>query len=476
MKRKFIIALLSILILSLLMPIYVYADDLYEYNDTTTTSSRSTYGDFWSGQTFQSSIGFTLTSVSLYLKRYGDLGGITGYVSISDAFDGKPTGVALSTQSFTVIGIGTDSFEWVNIVLGTPVSIPADDSYCFYVYINGGDSTHKLYVNRSSSNAYANGNGCVSDNAGSTWSLNIVNPGTPDDFVFKLYGTPPSPSVTTNSATYITTTTATVSGEVTAINDTSITERGFVWDTSTHGDPGNTSPAVSDYAHFWFETGTYGLATFTHGLTGLTAGDTYYVRACAENENGDWGYGDEITFTTWESTDLVLLYQPDDIISGTTLPDESGNGNDGVITWGTNPVGVLTEGSAKSAKSAVSDPGAGAGQSLITNVPDPISGMYDEGSTGGIPIAPLIDPALIAVGIPLAVFWYPIAFAVAIILGFAGYKMTRSLMVQAAISAVIMACFCGGGLLGTGLLPYWTVLVFVMEAILLIIIQEKQHV
>lgn len=171
-----------------------------------------------------------------------------------------------------------------------------------------------------------------------------------------------------------------------------------------------------------------------------------------------------------------LRYEPNDIIAGTTLPDRAGTAQNGVITWGTNPVGLEFEESTKEAKSAVSDPGAGAGQSLITSVPDPITGMYDEGSTSGIPIAPLIDPALIAVGIPLAVFWYPIAFAVAIILGFAAYAKTRTLLVQAAVSAVVMACFCGGGLLGTGLLPYWTVLVFVLEAILLIIIQEKQHV
>jgi len=28
------------------------------------------------------------------------------------------------------------------------------------------------------------------------------------------------------------------------------------------------------------------------------------------------------------------------MISGTTLPDRSGNGNDGTITWGSNPAGV----------------------------------------------------------------------------------------------------------------------------------------
>lgn len=49
-------------------------------------------------------------------------------------------------------------------------------------------------------------------------------------------------------------------------------------------------------------------------------------------------YADNISISV--SGTRTLLYDPNDIISGTTLPDRTGNGNDGVITWGTNPSGI----------------------------------------------------------------------------------------------------------------------------------------
>lgn len=113
---------------------------------------------------------------------------------------------------------------------------------------------------------------------------------------------------------------------------------------------------------------------------------------------------------------------------------------------------------------------------FIDDVPDAIPNMYDEGETGGLIFEDLIDPALTVATIPKEVFWFPIAFAIAIGLGFAAFGKTKSLIVQSAVSAIVMAFFCGGGLLGDGLLPYWTVVFFVIEAVMVIIIQEHQRV
>lgn len=128
------------------------------------------------------------------------------------------------------------------------------------------------------------------------------------------------------------------------------------------------------------------------------------------------------------------------------------------------------------ASAAVSDPGAQSGTSLVTAAPGAIPHMYTEGNTAGIPVAPLIDPALSGAGIPEEAFWYPIAFILALVIGFAAYAKTRNLMVQAIVSGVVMAAFCGGGVLGDGLLPYLTVVIFAIEAGLILVIQEKQHV
>jgi hypothetical protein len=71
-------------------------------------------------------------------------------------------------------------------------------------------------------------------------------------------------------------------------------------------------------------------------------------------------------------------------------------------------------------------------------------------------------------------FWYPLAFLIAIVLGFAAFHFTRQLIVQAVVSAVVMAFFAGGGILGDGLIPYFTVIVFAVEALMIILIQEHQ--
>ncbi len=108
------------------------------------------------------------------------------------------------------------------------------------------------------------------------------------------------PTVTTNAATNIEETTAQGNGNVTAVNDTNITVRGFVWDTATHGDPGDVAPSASAYSNNWTETGSWGVGTFNSGanINGLSEGTKYYMRACAKNDAGYWAYGSEVTFLT----------------------------------------------------------------------------------------------------------------------------------------------------------------------------------
>lgn len=106
------------------------------------------------------------------------------------------------------------------------------------------------------------------------------------------------PTVTTAAATSVEETTATLNGEITATGGENEDTRGFVYDTSTHADPGNVAPAASGYAWNWTEGGSFGAATFSHGLTSLAQGQLYYYRSCCHNSVG-WDYGDtEVSFTT----------------------------------------------------------------------------------------------------------------------------------------------------------------------------------
>ncbi len=75
--------------------------------------------------------------------------------------------------------------------------------------------------------------------------------------------------------------------------------RGFVVDTSSHGNPGNTDPVNSGYTYHITESGNFGTGAFSIKIASLKPGTKYYCRACAHNVAG-WGYGDEVDFTTKE--------------------------------------------------------------------------------------------------------------------------------------------------------------------------------
>lgn len=95
------------------------------------------------------------------------------------------------------------------------------------------------------------------------------------------------PTVTTTSgATSITTSQATVAGNVVSANGSSIYQRGFVYALTENPTIVNSKVTV---------TGTTGAMSKT--ITGLSAGTTYHFRAFARNGYGT-GYGDDSTFTT----------------------------------------------------------------------------------------------------------------------------------------------------------------------------------
>ena len=94
-----------------------------------------------------------------------------------------------------------------------------------------------------------------------------------------------APTVTTVEATNVTSSSATVGGNVTNDNGTSVTERGVCWATTDN-------PTVSGNK---IVSGK-GTGSFSVTLSSLSAGTTYYVRAYAKNNEGT-SYGTTITFT-----------------------------------------------------------------------------------------------------------------------------------------------------------------------------------
>ena len=110
--------------------------------------------------------------------------------------------------------------------------------------------------------------------------------------------TPPEPIVTTNAASDITQTSATLNGNVSNPDNVTITAQGFEWKVTA----GGTYATVN-------ATG----ATMSYDLTGLTANTDYTFRAFATTANGTQ-YGDELTFTTLEE-----VVEPCDVPTGLTV-------------------------------------------------------------------------------------------------------------------------------------------------------------
>ncbi|HMU10996.1 MAG TPA: hypothetical protein PKC54_13385 [Ferruginibacter sp.] len=94
------------------------------------------------------------------------------------------------------------------------------------------------------------------------------------------------PTLITATAAFISPTSATSGGHVTADGGAAVTARGICWSTSTNPDiTGNHTIDGS------------GLGAYSSSMTSLTPSTTYYVRAYATNSNGT-AYGNEVNFTT----------------------------------------------------------------------------------------------------------------------------------------------------------------------------------
>ena len=113
------------------------------------------------------------------------------------------------------------------------------------------------------------------------------------------------PTLTTTIPSAITTTTATVGGEITNDGGTTVTARGVCWSTSSN-------PTIADS----YTTDGTGTGVFTSLLTGLTPNVTYYVRAYATNIAGT-AYGNEVT---------VACNTGNSSISGKIFNDINNNG------------------------------------------------------------------------------------------------------------------------------------------------------
>jgi len=101
---------------------------------------------------------------------------------------------------------------------------------------------------------------------------------------------PVAPTVTTQSATNVDTTSFTGNGNITDTGGANCTRRGFCYKAGTSGDP-TTSDSVA------YDDGSFGTGAFTKSITGLSSGTSYRVRAYTVNYAGT-SYGTTVDVKT----------------------------------------------------------------------------------------------------------------------------------------------------------------------------------
>ena len=193
-------------------------------------------------------------------------------------------------------------------IIGSGAVTPVTSSFTHNDSYGCGNSNQPLYRSGYSAlTATAN----ITSNplftlTGSTWTLQAtsgaIHAGTyvslTTDYAGNNYANPPSlgayeyvgsftlPVVSTSPVIEITATTASTGGNITSDGGSAVTARGVCWSTST-------APTTADSK----TTNGTGTGSFTSNVTGLTNGETYYLRAYATNSIGT-AYGLERVFTT----------------------------------------------------------------------------------------------------------------------------------------------------------------------------------
>ena len=125
--------------------------------------------------------------------------------------------------------------------------------------------------------------------APSTDARGMSRVGTSDIGAYEYQGTQENsnttPTPTTSSASSLTTTSATLNGNITNTGGVNPTIRGFNYGTT------------DSYGSSISTTGSYGISSYSADISSLTCGTLYHFQSYATNTTGI-GYGDDQTFTT----------------------------------------------------------------------------------------------------------------------------------------------------------------------------------
>jgi hypothetical protein len=162
-----------------------------------------------------------------------------------------------------------------------------------------------------------------------SYAVNLVGTAYGSQITFKTNAAVP-PTLTTKAVTNITTTSASIGGDISSSGDAPITARGTVWSTVTDPTVSLSSKTIDGS----------GIGSFVSSLTGLTAGTRYYAKAYATNNTGTY-YGSEVKFAYVLAPTMAALPTPTVTtnganVSATITADGGGDITSYGFVWGTS--------------------------------------------------------------------------------------------------------------------------------------------
>lgn len=213
-------------------------------------------------------------------------------------------------------------------VTGTPsITMTIGSSVVSAVYSSGTGTTtlvfkYKILAGELDDNGILVGNNLTANGSSISLNTGTIKDAAGNNAVLTFTGfaeaqvlvNVASPTVTTQAASAITSTTATGNGNVTALGAPNPTQHGVVWSKLTN-------PTIALLTKTT-DGAVAATGAFTSNITGLDPYTTYYVKAYATNSIGT-SYGDEVSFTT-NGVAPTVTTQAVTVITSTTA---TGNGN-----------------------------------------------------------------------------------------------------------------------------------------------------
>lgn len=252
------------------------------------------------------------------------------------------------------------------------------------------------------------------------------------------------------------------------------TPDGLVWDLSVIA----TSIASGEHTVRTLADGTDLTIIVDEGEAGEVTDTTPLLGASVTSNANDWTIiqNDVMPYMKYLTIDVnsveKLKYQPESIVTGTTLPDETGS-NDGVITWGSNPAGIaITIGSMMS--SGAPTPSVGTTQlptqDVTPSINQPTGFLTTPISTDTTHVLyPFMHTLSDLSGIPIGLIWLLVlAVPITVVVLVATLKYLKNQFLVLAFVGVTMLIFWQ-----MGIYPFWIPMIFGFVATAIVIYERK---